>query len=627
MPLEVWDSDHGPSKRSTTLTVARSTNPYFADFQPQNSSVFSFFDDLKTTVADPAPTGDGQFWPPKSIDFWISNGAITYSIVGYHRTSDFDPLAMPLMPNQSANDRLSVCRLSLKSTTGLSPNLVKALDTKLAPGGPAVQMRTLCSGTLANIKYSNSSNGAFRAYPAMVTPGDDIQDAFIRSHPLSLGTNPIDALFGWLRSQPPSSGKDPQAALMRLQSYILDNNDDLDSQLQAEDLLSTNNFIRDKGGLTWHIDPLPGSGGQAPIQLPDATLDIVRTLNAAQRHSDALQRERQALQSQLFMCWWKYAADVGKSTRATLEVSQKEVVNIRTALSTNKSLMSKFATIIKQSKTNLSQFDLTELVEPVFAMQNDPTLLIAGAKNAFQPNPDKLNVRIAGQEKPLYNYGQMQVNNGDRRVIDLLNSKLEATLSPTVWSLTQEAQFSHGQQPLPFLVSPEYLNAGDTYKDQQGWFPLFIEWQIEYYHIPFEWWEFAPCGPESRWGYRIKSKKLADLKLTDDYRVVKGRSPILPQTSSTLNATLKQVYGKMNPDQLKAALGQTDANDLLQATLGMDYLSTAMSGLTDSLTTLVSEAHFVPVSFPGGQMRVADEAMASGKQVSDSSQWHKSYEH
>ena len=33
----------------TGLTVARQSNPYFADYQPQNSSVFSFYDDLTLT--------------------------------------------------------------------------------------------------------------------------------------------------------------------------------------------------------------------------------------------------------------------------------------------------------------------------------------------------------------------------------------------------------------------------------------------------------------------------------------------------------------------------------------------------------------------------------------------------
>ncbi len=98
--------------------------------------------------------------------------------------------------------------------------------------------------------------------------------------------------------------------------------------------------------------------------------------------------------------------------------------------------------------------------------------------------------------------------------------------------------------------------------------------------------------------------------------MIKGRSPVLPQTSATLQATLKQVFAKINPDQLKRVLGSIDPGSLLKATLDLDYLSTPMLGLTDQLTTLISEAHYVPVTFPNGKLTVAEEAKLSGSQVS-----------
>ncbi len=133
-------------------------------------------------------------------------------------------------------------------------------------------------------------------------------------------------------------------------------------------------------------------------------------------------------------------------------------------------------------------------------------------------------------------------------MLTTLRAKLEPNIADEVYDLVQEAQrltWSPESSSKNSFVNPEFHEQGDTYQNENGWFPLFIEWQIEYYNIPWDCWEFGPCGPESRLGYRIKAEKtLSDpaLGIQGDYRVIKGRSPVLPQTSATLQATLKQVF-------------------------------------------------------------------------------------
>ena len=627
MPLEAWDADRDmSSKSSTALTVARSANPFFADFQPQNSSVFSFFDDMTTKLSD------------NSDRVKIRTGQVSYTIIGYHRSpTTTDPLAMALVPGQTALDRLAVCRLQLKSTVCLSPsvgngmtdisNLLSIPQASANPAGsplpdPAIKLRTLISGTFSNILY-NCSDPQQVPQP-MVSPGDDLQDAFMRSHPLSVGTNPTDALFGWLRAQP-SSQDEVRSQLMRLQSFVLDVNDDLDSQLQAEDLLSTNNFLAHPGGTTWHLQAPPGQGGKTPIELPQPIWDSVRSLNVDQRFLDGLGRENASLQTQLFFCWWKYVADQGRPTNADLTSIQREIEIIKGKIQANKSLQDATKISIKTAKASLKGFELKAIVEPSFAIQRDPTLLLAGCKSKWPINTgDSLDIRISGQEQsahPIY-VGPKPPYSADAEMEAALQGKFEQIISQGVYSLVQEAQrltWLPKSSWTDSFVNPKFHGQGDTYQNENGWFPLFIEWQIEYYHVPWECWEFGPCGPEARLEYRIKADKtLSDpaLGIQGDYRIIKGRSPILPQTSATLQATLKQVFAKINPDQLKGVLGSTDPDALLKTTLDLDYLSTPMLGLTDQLTTRMSEAHFVPVTFPNGKLTVAEEAKLSGSQVS-----------
>ncbi len=438
------------TKTSTALNVARSANPFFADFQPQNSSVFSFFDDMTTTVNDQASRVK------------IRTGKISYTIIGYHRSPvTTDPLAMALVPGQTALDRLAACRLHLKRTVNLSSDVQNALSTQQASADPAgnaqpdppIKLRTLCSGTFSNILYSCSDTQ--QVSPPMDTPGDNLQDAFIRSHPLSIGTNPIDALFGWLRAQP-SSQNDTKSQLMRLQSFILDINDDLDSQLQAEDLLSTNNFLAHPGETTWHLQAPPGQGGKTPIELPQPIWDTVRALNANQRQLDGLIRERTSLQRQLFFCWWKYVADYGKPTNADLTSIQRDVKLTKEWLQVNKTLQGKVKTSIDTAKASLKQFELKAIVEPTFAIQRDPTLLLAGCKSKWpMKTGESLDIRLSGQEKSHNPFHVGFRSSGDPEMWTALKAKLEPKIAGNLVRAALNRDLVTGskqRRPFPILL-------------------------------------------------------------------------------------------------------------------------------------------------------------------------------
>ena len=176
-------------------------------------------------------------------------------------------------------------------------------------------MTTVCHGAFNNIQYDRMND-----YPStLIYPGEVIQNAFWPNHPLSIGTNPVDALFRWLRSQPEvpdlaSDGTSPltpdqvKRILMRLQTLVLDFNDDIDSQLNTEGLLATNNFIPSSAGMQWHIK---ASGNQVPKQpaVPSAAnIDSWMNLNAKKALLNALLLETNQWKMELFAEWWTYVS-------------------------------------------------------------------------------------------------------------------------------------------------------------------------------------------------------------------------------------------------------------------------------------------------------------------------------
>ena len=82
---------------------------------------------------------------------------------------------------------------------------------------------------------------------------------------------------------------DIRKTLNRLQTLVLDINDDLDSQLQAEDLLATNNFLPASQGKLWHFsDDLGSKSSKEDLKLP--TPDQILKFQKPQLNTAELER-------------------------------------------------------------------------------------------------------------------------------------------------------------------------------------------------------------------------------------------------------------------------------------------------------------------------------------------------
>lgn len=101
-------------------------------------------------------------------------------------------------------------------------------------------------GQYSSIAWEQIEKYGTQTYLPLVWPADKIQSALVDAHPIAVGTNIVDALVAYINAQPSSisTDSDLQVLLKRLSSFVVDlNTDSVDSQLEAEDLLSTNNFI------------------------------------------------------------------------------------------------------------------------------------------------------------------------------------------------------------------------------------------------------------------------------------------------------------------------------------------------------------------------------------------------
>ena len=79
---------------------------------------------------------------------------------------------------------------------------------------------------------------------------------------------------------------------MKTQTSLSEINNDVNSQLQAQDLLTTNNFV--PGPLTgthWHFQAPTSMLSVSQPVLPNAAQDALRHLNKSQTVLDALVRE------------------------------------------------------------------------------------------------------------------------------------------------------------------------------------------------------------------------------------------------------------------------------------------------------------------------------------------------
>ncbi|KAG8526105.1 uncharacterized protein KY384_000098 [Bacidia gigantensis] len=360
---------------------------------------------------------------------------------------------------------------------------------------------------------------------------------FTSTHPVAVGTNPIDAKFGWLRSTTDTGNvtiDQIRTDLLKLQTLVFNNNDTVDSQLMAKDMLSTDNFVPHTGGSTWHFKAPDGLPNDAQPTVPtDAQAQGLRDLNALQVHQNAVLREQDYLKGELFATWWMYMAD--RNSYGTDELNARYQTGMST-ITTGflQRIRNIYDEVDRGSGAGLglitdlqTQIAAKKAQLVLFYMQHDPTLLIAGLSSQWPADWDQdLKVRPNPQASinppPSSGFPAWSPFTNDL----LFGGKIPTVLSSAMTSAMGEGLLRDDQWAV-LGTNSNYYHNGDTIHDagvwKNGWFPLFVEREVEYYHVPFESWEFVPQGSEARIGYSLKAEAdPASVLIQNSYRILKG---------------------------------------------------------------------------------------------------------
>jgi hypothetical protein len=617
------------------ITVLNSSNHLFSDFQLHNTSVFSMLDDFSYTDA----AGKQQVF---------SSATASYAVVGWHSKAVDDPF---YMQPASQKNKPATGATAAESQAGRidSLNMIVSGDNS----DPEVKAflaeersaRMVCHGSIYQVGWDANKAPASAAKKA----AQDLST----NHPIAVGGTAIDSVLAYAHTHqddkpstgPGSSTTDAttqvEADIWALRTLLRAQDAGPDGLLEAADELNSHNYDRIDGGALWH---LTGVSGSQKISPGDDVKSQLRILNDTQYTLDNLYRTYAQTQWDLFSTWWKYVSDETPNNQATATAMKVLAARLRTLQDGSGSPAYSISYYEDQIKTiratidKLSGGSITTLkgaMDP-FGQKKDPTMLVAGLQSAFpQDFTDKLKIRISSQ-----------VISGDPSKSSTWNS-LASVISSVVpqlpgsddqgniQSVTQAllAEFfvlsgSPDAPPLPSnALPPLYHDRGpatdpnpdpkspmrDQWGNQQPWLPLFVEWQAEYFHIPWPEWQIdanSDGGHGQTWEYGLKTTGHDPLwkQGITDTRTLSGRVLILPQPSSTLYKAIERLFQTRPKDVAAAIPNKTERDGVLAAVQKLALLSSPLAGLTGHLSTLVQGTHIKPAQRPPGSVATTMDA-------------------
>ena len=582
-PLEEWSES--TDAQSADITLLRSGNQLFADFQLHNNNVFSILDNF-------------EYQGDHGETLYLDEATASYYLIGWHSDNSNDPL-WDDTKSYKHSDRLPSLFMSLVDS-GIST----ITDAWLDSSDPA---RLCLHGAMYDVKWDHKNK------PALV-PADKFSE---RVHDpgvpcVSVGTSPLDALITYCTAR---EGHEDDGLVARLeediltiQSLLYARDDGVEGQREAKDTVYNWNFSRSKGGSHYFIGGENDKG--QPTLPPPAAVDALKEVNDIQLLLDAVSRLADQRRWDMFSTWWKFV-----STVSNKEDGNKPTKDEADAVATKLGDLNKCIDNLKiqlQNRLDVAGALLADAktgTHPFFYRAKDPTVLIGGVESGWPLDfSDDVKVRLPVQTV----------------VSSSLPGSLSSLISAVQKVLPVEAANAllgefYALQPIqnPPETPPqgyaypqfhetdtETKPSRDNWSGKQPWFPLFVEWEIEYTHVPFDFWvldELAARLSDNklvRYGVDSSGKplweKLDDLKKPHDTRILSGRVLILPQPSFSLKSKVAQLFSDTPPQILNDYYDSTERDYLLKQIDALSYLSFPLSGLTEGLVTLSMGTHIKP---------------------------------
>ncbi|KAL7276585.1 hypothetical protein RUND412_000427 [Rhizina undulata] len=596
-----WTEDTtGKVKRVPQLSLLNSANHLFADYQPHNSNVFSMVDNFSYTDLD----GSTKY---------LTSATASYYVLGWHSSDEEDLFYIPTEPDKPIlQERLNACLM--KFTDPNTPGVSKWLNS-------SDSARLLCHGAMYNVEWNATEK------PKNV-PADVHSKNLNGKMPVAVGTTPLDSLLAFIHAHVDSDTgiiKELEEDLIRIQSLLIAQDDGVESQREAADILYNHNYDRADCGTHFYFTGTGPNGN--PTEPSDPEKKMLAELNQVQFALDLHARTVKRLRWDMFSWWWKYVSDSDKNN--PVHGDYKKISSDLTA---------------RLNKLLLCQTELEEKVEslrkeipqakpgvlPSVYQQRDPTLLVGGIESGWPHDYlDKLNVRLDTQIITGTDPDPPPV--GWNKFLADIIPKLPPALQKSAGTLAGEFLLLRPDGPIKVPpkneVFPLYHDQAkhtcgapwrDRWESTQPWFPLFLEWEAEYTHIPYEFWSLeertSRQSTAKKLRYGIKDDIILNEKPHDDQRTVSGRVLILPQPSFSLAAKIDQLFSTTPADILEKYLPEEKRRQLQDQLYKLSYLSSPLAGLTDHLLTLVQGSHIKPNKRPPGEKpQPIDAAVRAGK--------------
>ncbi|EFW19464.1 conserved hypothetical protein [Coccidioides posadasii str. Silveira] len=572
-----WSEDH--SKARVDLTAVSSSNQLFVDYQPHCSNVFSTVDTFACKI--------------NGADSHLTQAVASYYVIGWHSEAADGPFGkMDPSSHLTRRGRMDALSMAMKGEKELPEEIKKWLGSE----DPA---QILCHGAMYDVEWNAST------LPPKV-PANDASQTLTDSMSVAVGTTPIDSLLAYIESHK-TEGLEQD---LRLIAPLLRAQDEgVDAHRAATDEVLNWNFARESGGQYWLFQ----SPDDKPAVKPsDTEAAYLEQLNRAQRMLDGTSRQVMQLQWQMFSYWWQLASSPEASPPPMPVEPLTNRINTLTGLART---LQTFIDSLSRDTSKFSRLPQSGVLRE-FSQPRDPTLLVAGISAGWPDDYlDRLEVRLDTQL-----VGATPSFNASPFCID----RLPEPLQKTAQALVEEfVALRVGEvTPPKYHYVPLYHDHGkhglatDPLRDQWGktqpWAPLFLEWQADYFHIPWKDWDLIQEQKgqlDPHWRFGITPGTDLAKEQIKDIRSLSGRILLLPQPSFSLQAAIDQLFNSIDPEVLKKYLPTKEQRDnVLYNTYKLPFLSAPLDGFTDHLLTLSHGTHIKPnARYPGeGVQPIAD---------------------
>ena len=567
-----------PTANRADLTVVSASNQLFPDYQPHCSNVFSILDPFTCIINGEAGN--------------LTAAVANYYVMGWHSDAANDPLS-----GSGSSD--GVTREALLKNLSMAPKgdapWPQDIQDWLNSTDPG---RVLCHGAMYEVQWN--VDGLPQNMPA-----NDASHLLADLMPVSVGTTPMDSLLGYLQSHRTTQLEQDLFALAPL---LRAQDDGVQAQRVAMDELQTWDFSRHSGGVHWHLKNAAGNTAQDPT--PDEA-GYLEQLNNLQRLWDSTARQLVEVRWQMFSYWWQYAS-LSLTDRQNASYPLDQLSQQFTDLRALAGVARQAIETLSQDTTKFSQLPKPG-VDQEFSQRRDPTLLIGGIEAGWPDDYlDTLLVRVDSQI--------IQPSTPMSDISAYCASVLPAALQPTAQALVQEFNALAPTLSAGGTPSDSDSGNGDTeyvplyhdhgkhgdpsgpLRDQWGatqpWFPLFIEWEVEYFHIKWDDWQLngeLKSQLDQRWKLGIKPDVDLSQGPNTDTRTLSGRILLLPQPNFALSASIADLFSNADPKLIAKYLPYASDQQLVQNdAYTLPFMSAPMDGFTAELLTLMKGTHIKP---------------------------------